>query len=192
VTDRDFPSAVGPHVFEREADDPPRAGDADGLQGDPRVLGDLEAAQLVELRAEGGRIGRSSFELDPAIEVLRVLADDDEVDIAVPGANAGDRSGRPDRCEQVQILPQGDVDAPEALADGRRDGSLDRGAASPDRLQRTRGKQGTVRLERASARRPLLPSDVNPGGVEDHPGRCRDLRADPVAGDQDDLMRHRG
>src|SRR4029077_17823111 len=150
-----------------------------------------EAAQLMELRAEGGRIGCSSFELDPAIEVLRVLADDDEVDIMVPGANAGDRSGRPDGREQVQILPQGDVDAPEPLADGRRDRSFDGGAASPDRLQRASGKQGAVRLERAGACGSLLPYDVDPGGVEDDPGRRRDLRADPVAGDQDDLMRHR-
>ena len=192
VADRHFPPPVGSDVFEREADDPPGAGDADGLQGDPGVLRDLEAAEIVELPAEGRGVGCTSFEFDPAIEVLRVLADHDEVDVVVPGANAGERTGRPDGCEQVEPLPQGHIEAPEPLAHGGGDRTLDRRPASPDRLQRAFGEQGAVGLERRSARRSLLPSEVDPGGVEHQPGRGGHLRADPVAGDQDHLVRHRG
>ena len=191
VTDRDLPSPVGSDVFEREADDPPGAGDADGLQGDPGVLGYLEPSEIVELPAEGRRVGRPSCEFDPAVEVLRVLADHDEVDIMVPGADAGERTGRPDGREQVEILPQGHVDAPEPFAHRGGDRTLDRRPASSDRLQRAVGEQGAVALERRRPRRSLLPVEIEPSGVEHQPCRGGDLRADPVAGDQDHLVRHR-
>jgi hypothetical protein len=109
--------------------------------GDPGVVSELGAGEPVELGSEGGRLGRSSFELDPLVEVLGVLADHDEVDAGVTGRDTGKGPRGPDRSEQVELVPQLHVHAAEAAADRCRDGALQRHPGAPDLLQHARWKR---------------------------------------------------
>ena len=76
VHGRDLLAAVLARVVERELDDPPRAGDRDRLDRDPRVVvAELAAVGLDPLDQLLG-VGRALLVLDPGVEVLGVLADD--------------------------------------------------------------------------------------------------------------------
>ena len=61
-------------------------------------------ARSPELLAERVRLRRAGRELDPLIEILRVLPDHHEVDVAVPRRDTGEASRRTDGREQVQSL----------------------------------------------------------------------------------------
>ena len=95
VDGRDLVAAVGDGVLEREAGDPLGGGAGD----------DLDALRGI----------RADHVLDAGVEVLGVLADDDEVDVLVARLEALDRSRRAQVGVQVERLAQGHVDAAEAL-----------------------------------------------------------------------------
>ena len=115
VDGRDLAPAVGDRVVEREPGDPlgRRAGD------------DLDALRGVA----------ADHVLDAGVQVLGVLADDHEVDVLVARVEPLHRAGRAQVGVQVERLAERDVDAPEALADRRRDRSLERDLVAPDRLE---------------------------------------------------------
>ena len=71
----------------------------------------------------------------PGVQVLGVLAHDDEVDVLVARLEALDRAGRAQVGVQPEHLAEGDVDAPEALADRGRDRALERDLVARDRLE---------------------------------------------------------
>ena len=71
----------------------------------------------------------------PGVEVLGVLADDDQIDALEPRRHARQVPHRPQVRVQIERLAQADVDAREALADGRADRSLERDLVSPDRCR---------------------------------------------------------
>src|SRR6266566_7929385 len=73
---------------------------------------------------------------DPGVEVFRVLADDDQVDVVEPRADALIGLARAHLRVEVEGLPQADVDGAEAAADRRRDRALDRDPGAPDRFER--------------------------------------------------------
>ncbi len=54
---------------------------------------------------------RNDLVLDPRIETLGVLAEDDEVNIRITRRNVRQVPDRPEICEQLELLPQLYVDA---------------------------------------------------------------------------------
>jgi hypothetical protein len=165
-----LPAAVGDGVLEREAGNPLRR-----LAGD-----DLDALRRVPADAV----------LDACVQVLRVLADDHQVDVLVARLEPLDRAGRPQVRVQVEGLPEGHVDAPEAFPDRRRDRALDRHAIAPDRLEDVLRQWRPVALHDGLAGLRDLPVEPDTGRVEHAAGRLRQLRADPVAGDQGHSVGH--
>src|SRR5262249_49331303 len=82
---------------------------------------------------------RAAFELDAAVHVFRVLAEDDHVDLVRPRVRRLDTlevAHRADAGVQVKAHPQVDVDAAEAAADGRRQWALEAQAVVLERFQR--------------------------------------------------------
>ena len=148
-----------------------------------------ERLQLLAIRARAS--GVPSLVLDPCVEVLGVLAHDDQVDARVADRHPGERSGGSHGAEQVEPLPQRHVHAAEAGPHRRGDRTLDRDAARPDRIERLRGHQLAVLGERRGAGLAFDPRDADVGGVQDEPGGRRDLGADAVAGDDRHSMCHR-
>ena len=165
--------------------------DADRLQRDPGVLADLEPAELAELLAQRPGVLAAPLELDALVEVLGVLADHHQVDVAVAGrAPPGGTCAGRTAANRSRLLAERHVDAAEPGPDRRRDGALDRDPAPADRLERRLGEQVAVGLERRGAGGVLLPRDAHVGGVEDQPGRRGHLGPDAVAGDERDPMVH--
>ena len=115
VHGRDLAPAVGDRVLEREAGDPLR-----GLAGD-----DLDALRGIA----------ADDVLDARVEVLGVLADDDEVDVVEAADDALHRAGRAQVRVQAERLAERHVDAAEALPHRRRDRALDGDLVAPDRLE---------------------------------------------------------
>jgi hypothetical protein len=166
----DLAPAVGDRVVEGEPGDPLGGGAGD----------DLDA-----LRGIG-----PDHVLDPGVEVLGVLADDDEVDVLVARLQPPDAARRPEIGVQPERLAEGHVDAPEALADRGRDRALERHSVTPDRLEDVLRQGRPVLGDAGLAGLDLLPLELHTGGVEDAPGCLRQLRSDAVAGDQRHSMGH--
>src|SRR5205823_2192778 len=117
VHGRDLAPAVAARVVERELDDAARAGDGDRLDRDPCVaVPELPAVRLDPADQLLG-LGRALLVLDPGVEVLRVLADDDQVDVLEPRAYARIRLAGPHLPVHVELLAKRHVDGPEAAPD---------------------------------------------------------------------------
>ena len=135
----DLTTPVRARVLEREADDPLRRGGADGLHGDARAGGDLLRLQGVQGLDHVRRGVGAGFVLDARVEVLRVLAHDDEVDILVPRAHPFVRLARAQAGVQPELVAQRDVDRAEAGADRRGDRPLQGHAVRLHRRERLLG-----------------------------------------------------
>ncbi len=133
---------------------------------------------------------RADHVLDAGVQVLGVLADDDEVDVLVARLEALHRAGRAQVRVQAEGLAQRDVDAPEALADRRRDRALEGDLVALDRLEDVLRERRPVLGDDALAGVHDLPVEGDAGGVEHATGRLRQLRTDAVAGDQGDSVGH--
>ena len=83
VDARDLLPAVLPGVLEGVLDDPLAPGDGDRLDRDPRVGADGLAVEPLDVGDQLGRLGLALFEFAAEVEVLGVLADDDEVDLGL-------------------------------------------------------------------------------------------------------------
>src|SRR5207249_2963359 len=82
-----------------------------------------------------------------------------------------------------------DVDRLEAFADGRGDRALEGDLVGLDGGERALGEDVVVAgFERGGAGGELDPFDGKPGGLEDAPCGGGHLRADAVAGDEDDRV----
>ena len=79
----------------------------------------------------GIEFARGSDALARLRDAVRSLRGD-EIHVRVPRRHAGERSRRPDGGEQVELVTQRDVHAPEACPDGRRDRPLERHSRTPD------------------------------------------------------------
>ncbi len=170
VDRRDLAAAVGDGIVEREPGDPLR-----------RCAGD----DLDALRGVG-----SDHVLDARVEVLGVLADDDEVDVVVARLEALDGARRPEVGVEPERLTKRDVDAPEALADGGRDRALERDLVARDRLEDMLRERRSVLGDDGFAGVDRLPLELDAGRIEDAAGCLRQLRPDAVAGDQGDSVGH--
>ena len=127
---RDAAAPVGARVLEGEPDDPLGALGRERLDRDPGRGEDLLRLAGVEEVDHRLRVIRPGLELDAGVQVLRVLADHDEIDGVVAGAHARVGLARPHAGVEAQLVPQGDVDGAEAGADRGRDRPLQRDAVA--------------------------------------------------------------
>ena len=99
-------------VLEGAADDPLRARNADRLDREAGFLAagaDLPPGDdLVDVVQQVGGLRLALLELDAGVQVLGVLADDDQVqrDVGEVGADAGVVLAGPDAGKQPQFVPQ--------------------------------------------------------------------------------------
>ena len=163
-------AAVRDGVLEGEAGDPLRRGPGDDLD----ALGGVGADHV----------------LDPGVEVLGVLADDDEVDVLVARVEALDRARRAQVRVEAERLAERDVDAPEARPDRRRDRALERDLVAADRFEDVVRQRRAVLGDHRLAGLDDLPLELDPGRVEDASSRFRQLRPDAVARNEGHAVGH--
>ena len=188
---RDLATAVPSRVVESELDDAARAADRDRLDRDAGVV----VRELAALRLDPGdqlpHLLRSLLVLDPGVEVLGVLPDDDQVDVLEARAHAGIGLARADLGIEVEALAQPDVDGAEAAADGRRDRPLQRDASLADRVEDVRRQRiAAVLLHHVRAGLAHVPVELGAGRLENATRRLGQLRARAVAGDENDPVHH--
>ena len=145
---RDLVAAVRDRVLERELHDARRAHDADVLDRDRGVLADLRVRRLLDDVADLLELGRSDVELDPGVEVLDVLADDDEVDVAHRRLHSGVGLRGTEIGVEVELLAQRDVDRAHPGPELRRERSLETDLVAADRVERGLGECVAELLER--------------------------------------------
>ena len=124
------------------------------------------------------------------VEVLGVLAHDHEVDVVIAAGDALYRAGGADVRVEVELLPERDVDAAEAAADGRGDGALEGRAVGADGVQDALGEGGAVLLHLALPGVDGVPVYPGARGVHHAHGGEGDLRAYPVAGYEGYVVSH--
>ena len=146
--------------------------------------------ELDELLGERGVLRRVLLELDAGVEVLGVLADEDDVDVLVLRADAVVALAGAYAGVEVQGLPKSDVDAPEAGAHRGRDRALDADLGLPDRLDHGVRQRRPGRLHDVDAGLLDVPLEAHPGRVEDALRGVGDLGAGAVAGDEGDAVCH--
>ena len=129
-------------------------------------------------------IRRAFLKLKSRVDVLGVLADDDEVEIVAQVAGAFVRPDRPHQRVKVESLAQGNVDAAKSTSDWSRDRALERDRVLADRLQDVIGQRGPELCNRGLARLLDVPIELDPGGLEHANRRLADLRTDAVPRDQ--------
>jgi len=194
VSQSDPGAAVRPRVLEGEPHDPSRPCDGDRLDRDARVGLDLDPGEAPELLPEGVGLGGTDRELDSLIQVLRVLPDHDQVYLLVTRVDSRQRPGGANGSEQVQALPECDVDAAEPRPHRCRDRALDGDPGGADRLEGLLRQEVTMLGERRGSRGPFDPLDPGNRCIEYDPRGRGHLGPDPVTGDQRDAMAscHRG
>ena len=191
VHGRDLAAAVAARMVERELDDLARARLGERLDRDAGVPADAPVALAAEPVEQLVRVLRSLLELDAGVEVLRVLADDDQVDARVAGAHARIALAGAHLRVEVERLAQADVDRAEAAADRRRDRPFERRSVLPDRLEHVLRKRVAVVLgHHVGAGLLHVPVELDPRRLEDAAGRLGELGAGAVAGNQGHAMRH--
>src|ERR1700674_3078208 len=130
------------------------------------------------------RVGGALLELEPRVDVLGVLADDDEVEVVAQVASALVSLDRPHERVQIEGLAQGDIDAAEAAADRCRDRTLERNLVLADRLQNMVGQGCAVLSDGSFARLVDVPLELDSRSLENPYCGFADLGADAVARDQ--------
>src|SRR5262249_24545124 len=128
--------------------------------------------------------------LQAGIQIFRVLADDDQVDVLEAGLHAGKVLDRPQVRIQIQRLPEPDVDAAEPFRDRRRHRSLQRHLVPFDRIEQRGWQRVADLLEGDDAGVVALPGDVNAGVREDVADRLGDFGSDAVAWNERDRVSH--
>src|SRR5205823_2930331 len=84
-------------------------------------------------------------------------------------------------------------DGSEATADGCGDRTLERHAGLADRIEHVRRERiPAVLVHHVGTRLPDIPVELHSGRLEHAASRVGQLRAGPVAGDQDHAVRHGG
>jgi hypothetical protein len=122
--------------------------------------------------------------LDPHVLALRVLADDDDVDVVVARNDAVERTGRSHVGEQVQFLTQLDVHAAVAAVHGGRERSFEAKTVLLDRRHR-RGRQRRPRSrDGGGAGLRGLPLDRRASRLDETHGGVDHFRADPITTNQ--------
>src|SRR6185503_19909334 len=130
--------------------------------------------------------------LEPAVEVLGVLAHHHEVHVVVAALHSGQGLDRAHVGVEVEGLAQGHVHRTVAGADRRRRRPLQGDPGALDGLE-DGGRQGVPLAARGlRAGHHRVPFEVDAGGGQHAHRRRRDLRADAVAGNEGDFVRFHG
>ena len=159
----------------------------EGVAADPRAA--VPRHHRHRLRHRLGVVPHLERVVEPDVQPLGVLPDDDEVDLLVAAAR-DDRLHGPHVGVEVELLPQRDGDRAVAAAHGRRERAFEREPGAPDRVERRVGQRGARLFHRAHAAELLVPIERRAHRAEHLQRRLRDLGADPVARDQRRLSRH--
>ena len=151
-----------------------------------------------ELRDAGGGFERDDLQalddarhdlvLETGIEVLGVLAHDDEIDVLVARRHTRDVPDGTEIRKELERLAQADVHAGKPASNRRRQRPLERNLVARNRLEQCFRKRRAVLLDGGRAREVRFPFDIEAGGLDDLHDGVGDLRPDAVAGDQCDAM----
>ena len=176
-------------VIEGKVHDPRARCHRDGFDAEPRVGPDRLAGRGADLLDHLLGFWLALLELDPGIDVLGVLAHDDQVDVVVAGANTWVALAGADERVEVELLAQRDVHRSDSLPDRSRQRPLDRDLVAPDRLEYVLRHRRAVLLHHAQARVLHVPIELDAGRFQDAPGGFADFRTDPIAWDQGHTVR---
>ena len=130
------------------------------------------------------------FVLQAHVLALGVFAHDNQVHARPMRFQPGQILDGPEVGKQLELLAQGNVDALEAAADGRRDRPLQRHAVALDGFVERGGNVLAEYLECLGAGGKALPLKLHAGGLENANHRLRYLRPDAVAWNQRYFVRH--
>ncbi len=130
--------------------------------------------------------------LDARVQVLGVLADDDQVDVLVARLDALHRPRGAQIGVQVERLAEGHVDRAKALADGSRDRPLEGDLRGSDRFEHVLGQRRAVFRDLRLAGVDTDPFEGQSGCLENGDRGVGQLGADAIAGDQGDGVGHAG
>src|SRR6266550_942646 len=153
------------------------------------MLADLRLADPFDDRLDLALLGRVHVELDARIEVLDVLANDDQIDVTAWRGHARLGLRGSEVRVQVELLAEGDVDRAEARPELGRERALERDAVSPHGLERVLRERRAVLCHRGHADVVDIPLDLHTGRFDRTAGRRDDLRARAVTRNERDRMR---
>src|SRR5438477_1375541 len=183
---------VGTGVLERELHDAARSEDADVLDRDRGVGADLHLRRLLDDGADLRELGRADVEFDARVEVLDVLAHDDEIDVPHRRLHAGIGLGRPQVGVEVEFLAKGDVHRAHAGAELGRKRAFEPDLVTADRVEGRLRERIAELLERGQTDIVDVPVDLNTGRFDGPSRGLDDLRPGAVAGNEGDAVRHSG
>ncbi len=165
----------------------------DGLDPDAGLGPDLPPQLVAQEGGEAIRLGGSRLHLEPGVDVLGVLPEDDHVDllgVAHRRGHAGEPAHRAQAHVEVEDLPQGHVEGPDAAAHGCGERPLDADEVLAEGLHGLVGEPVAGLLEGLLPRQDLLPGDraavLGRRGIEDQARGRPDVDAGPVALDEGD------
>ena len=135
---------------------------------------------------------RSGLVLDAGVEILGVLAHDDEVDVVVARAHAVVGLARPEARVEPELVAQRDVHRPEAGPDRGRDRAFESDPVLLHGVERLSGERRPGGLHHLHAGPADIPVEPDAGRLEDAAGGFRELGPRTIAGNQGDAVPHRG
>ena len=183
---------MGARVVEGEPDDPLGALAADRLDRDAGAGGDLAGLELVQLGDHLLRLVAAGLVLDSGVQILRVLADDHEIDVVVTRADARVRLARAEAGVETELVSQRDVDRAEPGADRGGDRAFQRDAVRLDGSERLLRQRCPRRLHHVDACLTHVPVELDAGRLQNAAGRLGQLGAGAVARNQSHAVRHPG
>src|SRR6266704_1130816 len=153
------------------------------------MLADLRLADALDHRLHLALLRRVDVELDARVQILDVLADHHEVDVAARRGHAGVGLRGTEVRIKVELLAERHVHRAEAGPELGRERALQRDAVAPHGLERVLRKGRAVLRHRGHADVVDVPLDLHAGRFDGAAGRFDDLRARAVARDQRDGVR---
>ena len=153
------------------------------------MLADLGLADALDHRLHLALLRRVDVELDARVEILDVLADHHEVDVAARRGHAGVGLRGPEIRVEVELLAQRDVHRAEAGPELRRERALQRDAVAAHGLERILGEGRAVLRHRGHADVVDIPLDLHAGRFDGTACGLDDFRARAVARDERDGVR---
>ncbi len=153
-----------------------------GLLGSKANLGEFLGKILGHEVQDLLALGRAAGVLDPRVNILRIFAVDDHIDLLGALHRAGNAAKIAHGTEadvEIEHLPQGDVQGANPPADRRRQRSLDPHEKSPERLDGVIRQPGIELLEALSAGENFHPGDLSFPAIGHFNGRIEDTLAGP-------------
>src|SRR6266702_6540504 len=145
------------------------------------MLADLRLADALDHRLHLALLRRVDVELDARVQILDVLADHHEVDVAARRGHAGVGLRGTEVRIKVELLAERHVHRAEAGPELGRERALQRDTIAPHGLERVLRKGRAVLRHRGHADVVDVPLDLHAGRLDRTAGRFDDLRARAIA-----------